>query len=120
MEAIDGIFLSASTIKGFRKILDQYGSSIAHKIGSKQMLVAFNLLHNLAYVRFFKDFYMQRESVIFASELILAVFRLNLPHPHDWVSYGNYRMREISIKEDLFVNGGVDPAETLLSCHRIS
>jgi hypothetical protein len=83
------------------------------------MLVAFNLLHNLAYVRFFKDFYMQRECITFASELILAVFRLNLPHPHDWVAYGNYRMREISIKEDLFGSGSLDAAETLLSCHRI-
>jgi hypothetical protein len=57
--------------------------------------------------------------VYFASELILGVFRLNLPHPHDWVAYGNYRMREISTKDEIFVNGGVDAAETLLSCHRI-
>jgi hypothetical protein len=87
--------------------------------------VAICVLHNLAYVCFYKDLHQQREAALFAGELAYLTFRATMPHPNNWRSYGTYRTMEISLGEDVFATGGqngviLDASETLLACQRLA
>lgn len=62
-----------------------------------------------------------RDANLLAAEMIFSIFRISLPHPLIAVEYGTYRLREISLNENLFRDPWtLDPTETLLSMERIS
>jgi hypothetical protein len=62
-----------------------------------------------------------RDATLLAAEMIFSIFRISLPHPLIAVDYGTYRLREISLTQDLFKDPWtLDPIESLLSMERVA
>jgi hypothetical protein len=55
-----------------------------------------------------------------AADLAFSLFKITLPHPQVYICLANYRLKEISSKEDVFRDKyTLDPSETMLSCYKI-
>jgi len=94
---------------------------MAQSLGIRSMLIGANVLHNLAFVSYFKELHMMRESILMASELTSSIFKISLPHPLIACKYGEYRLREITLKDDPFKDTSIlEAGETMLSMEKIS
>ncbi|KRW99762.1 hypothetical protein PPERSA_07839 [Pseudocohnilembus persalinus] len=121
-EVIDLIFSQFQTVKQFRKVLASSPiNTIAFNLGSRSILIAVNVLANLANISYYKDLHMARESIQFAAELVFSLFKISMPHPQILSKFGDYRLSQISLVEDIFQDKyAVDEVEIMASCEKLT
>ena len=77
-------------------------------------MIGVNILQKLAKLINYKNFHKKKEAIFMSAEIIFSVFQVTLPHPQLQINYGTYRIKELSIKENLFLDKNeLDPAELL-------
>ena len=92
-EVLDTIFQKFSSLKSFRKIFNE-SSNLSFQFGVKQCILACNVLNKLATISYSNILHTQRECILMASELILSIYKLSLPHPQNIIQHSSYKMKE--------------------------
>lgn len=120
IDSLDTIFQKFGILKSWRSIREKY-KNLGFDIGVQQCLIGAVLLYKLAHLVYYKNQHLHSEAILMASELVFAIFKINLPHTLIAVSYGDYRVKEIFNSEKVFEDKyALDPTEAMLALDYIT
>ena len=118
-DSLDTIFQKIYSLKSFRSILSEY-PLVAHQLGVQRCLIGSILLSKLLKNCYGNNLHLQRECSLMAHELIMCIFKVTLPHPFVSIQFGDYRVKELMDKDNIFSNKyALNPSELILSCNKI-